>query len=91
MNSSNSKLIEAEVACRMGAERKSRFGDGSWSWVKFGRFSGGDDYIKTGRLRMKDVNVTFPTGQGGQVRSEVSCAYDLNAGKIESVFITEQE
>ena len=69
MNSNNSVVIYAQVACRMAADKSSKYGDGSWGWIKFSKFYAGDDYIKTGTMAIKDDNVTFPNAYGASVKA----------------------
>jgi len=72
------KTGEAQRACKEALGKSVKFGDPEWTWGAFGSFRIGDDYPKTGLLKLVDPDVQIPNGFGAKVHSKVECWYDLN-------------
>jgi hypothetical protein len=73
-----SKMYEATSACKRALEQSVKFGDPEWTWGAFGSFRIGDDYPKTGLVKIIDTDVKIPNGFGAKAHSKVECWYDLN-------------
>jgi hypothetical protein len=71
-------MYEATSACKQALEQPVKFGDPEWTWGAFGTFRKGDDYPKTGLVKIIDPDVKIPNGFGAKGHSKVECWYDLN-------------
>lgn len=61
--------------CKMQANKQARHGSPSWSWVPFGRYRGGDNYVTSGIAFAIDEDVQFQNMFGAKVNSRVVCTY----------------
>lgn len=87
----NNKMVsDAQFACKEATNKNVRYGDPDWTLYPFPKFSSGDDYPKTGVIRMFDDAVKISNGFGAMERSEVSCQYNLRKSKIELLVINGQ-
>jgi hypothetical protein len=77
-------LRHAGYECMSEANKLAKYGDPKWSWnpYKFSVFYKGDDYVKTGILRIVDKEVQFQNGFGAWVHVRVECEYDMNNTKV---------
>jgi hypothetical protein len=83
------KMGEAQSACKRALDQSVKFGDPEWTWGAFGSFWNGDDYPKTGLVKLVDPDVKIPNGFGAKVHSKVECWYDLK--KKSAVIMSVQE
>jgi hypothetical protein len=74
----------------MAAEKEAKYGDPKWSWVPFGSFLTGKNYVTTGKVTLIDNDVQFSNGFGAMVHSTVRCIYNLNTKAVLDVFISER-
>lgn len=87
----NNKLVSgAQFACKEATNKYVRYGEPDWTMFPFSRFASGEDYPKTGIIRIADNSVKISNGFGAMEKSEVSCQYDLNKSKIELLVINGQ-
>jgi hypothetical protein len=90
MNSDNSIVKKANAACKIAADHQNKYGDGTWHWGwSFGKFYRGDDYVKSGVMKVIDDDIMFPNRYGGKVRSNVLCTFDMRTGEVTDVLILE--
>ena len=75
-------IWSAKWECKRVANNRSRFGDIKFSGIPFGAFLNGDDYPKTGTIRLFEVGAEVPNAFGGYVRRRVGCTYDLKTEKV---------
>src|SRR6185503_4734185 len=80
-------VISAQVACRIEADSRARYGTPEWPFLPFGTFTTGDQYVKTGKAIFIEQDANFQNGFGAMVRSRVTCSYDLNGKKVVDVII----
>jgi hypothetical protein len=83
-----SRVYEAKAACKTQLSDSVKFGEPEWSWGSFGSFFVGDDYPKTGVVRLIDDRVKIQNAFGAQQNSRVVCSYNFNEKKavIVSIF-----
>jgi hypothetical protein len=81
---------KVQVACKVAANDRAKFGDPEWPWLSFSTFLKGNDYIKMGRAVAIEPDAKFKNGFNASVRSRVTCFYDLKADRVQEVMITER-
>jgi hypothetical protein len=81
------RLDWARAECYVAADHKSRYGNGKWGWLKFQTLFAGDDYVKTGVVKMVDDKVSFPNAYGAMEHTRALCHYDLNTSSVQTVSI----
>jgi hypothetical protein len=86
----NFGAIEAKTACHMAADALAKYGTPEWGWLTFGWFTSGDDFPKTGVLRLADKNVKFSNVFGAMVHMTAICTYSLKTKEVESVTVDPQ-
>jgi hypothetical protein len=82
---------KVKVSCEMEAERQARYGTPKWpepSWISFGSFLPGTDYVTSGTAVAIEKNAQFQNGFGAMVHSTVICTYDLRADRVTKVAIS---
>ena len=73
-------------ACKTETEKRVRYGDGvEWPWLAFGRFYGGDNYPKNGMVSAIEQEARITNAFNTKTRTQVTCTYDLNVGKVLSI------
>jgi hypothetical protein len=91
----NSGAYRIHSACMDAAGKLARYGEPKWPyWLNignFGRFYKGDNYVTSGRVTAIEPNAQFQNGFGAMVHVEVTCIYDLNAGKVIDIQLNEQQ
>jgi len=75
------KMFDAKWACRREIDDRAKYGTPEWSWITFGQFYKGNDYPKTGLVKIIDDDVKIPNAFGAKARSTVVCWYDFVSGK----------
>jgi len=81
-------IFDAKVACAVAVDDNVKYGSPDWSWlVRFGHSYGGDDFVKTGIIRIVDDEVKIQNMYGAMERSRVECEYDLNSKKVLAISI----
>lgn len=85
-----SRYSNAQVACKLEANKRARYGTPVWPWLAFSSFRVGSDYVKTGTAILIEPDAQFQNGFGAMVHSRVTCVYDLRAGQVLNVDITER-
>lgn len=78
---------QAKVSCESAVEGHVKYGTPNWSWGSFGKFYQGDDYVKTGIIRIADDGVQIQNMYGAMVNSKVECEYDLESEKVLTIMI----
>jgi hypothetical protein len=82
--------FKIKSACKRAAEDRAKYGDVEWPWLAFSSYIPGDDYPKTGIIKVAEKDAKFTNGFNAKVRSFVSCTYDLNSNKVTDIVITER-
>ncbi len=82
-----SRWVNIQVACKMEANDRAKYGTPEWPWLPFGTYLQGDAYPKTGMAIAIEKDVQFQNGFGAMVHSRVVCGYDLKSEKVVSVEI----
>jgi len=93
--SDNSQLVNnynnfyhIRYQCRQSAINMAKYGTPEFpSYVFFGSFHKGSDYIETGIVSIYESDAKFQNGFGAMVHSNVTCQYDLNKNEVISVDI----
>ena len=79
---------DAQFACKTAVDDHVKYGSPDWSWLyQFGKFYGGDDFVKTGIIRIIDDTVKIQNMYGAMEHSQVECEYDLNSKKVLQISI----
>jgi hypothetical protein len=73
-----SKMFDATYACKQELNKSVKFGEPEWSWVPFGSFYPGNDFVKTGLVKIVDKDVKIQNAFGAKVNSVVECWYDFH-------------
>jgi hypothetical protein len=73
-----SHMFIAKTRCQTELSKSVRYGSPEWGWVPFGYFYNGEDYIRTGIVRITDEEVKIQNMFGAKVNSVVECHYDFN-------------
>ena len=82
-----SRWVDIEVACKMEANRRAKYGNPEWPWIPFGTYYKGDTYIKSGTAIAIEKDAQFQNRFGAMVHSTVTCSYDLGAQKVTDIEI----
>lgn len=85
-----SKMFDAKYACKIATNKRARFGDPEWSWVPFGKFRKGNDFPKTGVVKLVDDDVRIPNMFGAKLHGFVECWYDFKSESATIVDLSEQ-
>lgn len=85
-----SKTFDAQYACKELTNRRVRFGDPEWSWTPFGKFRRGDDFPKTGIVKLIDDDVKIQNAFGTKLHGFVECWYDFNSKTATIVDLSER-
>ncbi len=73
-----SKMFDAKYDCKEALSKSVKYGTPEWSWIPFGSFYRGDDYVRTGLVKIVDKDVKIQNIFGAKVNSIVECWYDFN-------------
>jgi hypothetical protein len=71
------KMYYAKAACKIAVNKSARFGEPDWSWVPFGKFYPGNEYPRTGVVKIADDDVKIRNAFNTPVRSMVVCQYSF--------------
>ena len=82
-----SGMSKAKAYCQVEANSRAKFGKPDWSWVTFGTYFVGNNYVKTGVIKIQDNRVKFQNGFGAMKKSSVTCQFDLKNKSIVSLYI----
>lgn len=81
-------ITAARSACKRAVNDHVQYGEPSWSWYEgFEGFFTGDDFPKTGVVRMLDEQVKIQNQYGTNVKSKVTCNYDMSTKKVLQIAI----
>jgi TPR repeat protein len=72
----------AKVACKRAVSNAATHGEPEFNWVAFGSYYKGDDYIKTGIVKLTDDEVMMFNGFGGKSKTSITCRYDINSKTV---------
>ncbi|MBI1329929.1 MAG: hypothetical protein GC166_08500 [Alphaproteobacteria bacterium] len=73
---------EVQIACKVAAESKVKYGYPVWPWTVFGWYQVGDDFPKTGRVIVIEKSAKFQNEYGTLVNVTVRCEYDLGSSTV---------
>jgi hypothetical protein len=82
VNNYDSGMINAQVSCRIEAEKHAKYGTPKWPFAAFGNYQKGNAYLKTGIATLIEPDAQFSNAFGAMVHSTVTCTYDLNQKKV---------
>jgi hypothetical protein len=73
------KMMDAKIDCQSAANKLATYGTPKWGYEIgiFSKFYRGNDYPRTGIVRLIDDDVQFSNMFGGMQHYIVSCKYDL--------------
>lgn len=80
-------IIEARGRCKLSVNEHVKFGSPEWDWLYLTRFSDGNDYVKTGVIRIADYDVKIENEYGAKGHTKVVCSYDLDSKKVLDITI----
>lgn len=80
-------MIEARNRCKLSVNEHVKFGSPEWDWIYLTRFSDGNDYVKTGVIRIADYDVKIENQYGTKAHTKVVCSYDLESKKVLAIII----
>lgn len=83
------KMTEAKIDCQIAANKLATYGTPKWGYEIgiFSKFYRGNDYPRTGIVRLIDDDVQFSNVFGGMQHYIVSCKYDLANKRVLDVKI----
>ena len=75
-------MVSAKTDCQLAADDRAKYGDPDWPWVIFGKYKGGEDYVKTGKILIVEDDVKFENGFGAMRKTTVACRYNLKTKTV---------
>ena len=82
------KIVDSQVACKSEAQGRAKFGTPKFPFLFFfGKFYKGDEYVKTGVIKLIEDDAQFSNVFGAMVHSTVTCTYDLDQEKVVDISI----
>jgi hypothetical protein len=82
-----SGMYKVKAGCQVEANSRAKYGKPDWSWVPFGTYYKGKNYVDTGLVEVVDNTVKFQNGFGAMKKSRVSCVYDLKSNRVTALSI----
>jgi len=82
-----SGMYKVKAGCKVEANSRAKYGKPDWSWVPFGTYYKGKNYVDTGLVEVVDNTVKFQNGFGAMKKSRVSCVYDLKSNRVTALSI----
>lgn len=76
---------EAEVKCKIAANKLAKYGTPEWPWLAFQNLASGTDYAEKGEATLIENNAKFQNEYGTMVHTRVGCDYNLRNKKVEYV------
>ena len=76
---------EAEVKCKIAANKLAKYGTPEWPWLAFQNLASGTDYAENGEATLIENNAKFQNEYGAMVHTRVGCDYNLRTKKVEYV------
>jgi hypothetical protein len=81
--------MKAQVRCKSEANASAKYGTPKWrSYIEFGEYEIGMDYVTTGVAVLVEPDVQFQNGFGAMVNSKARCTYDLRTDRVTNLTIT---
>ena len=82
-----SGMYKVKAGCKVEANSRAKYGKPDWSWVPFGIYYKGKNYVDTGFVEVVDNTVKFQNRFGAMKKSRVSCVYDLKSNRVTALSI----
>ncbi|MGJ4956483.1 hypothetical protein ACQR1H_12615 [Bradyrhizobium sp. HKCCYLRH2015] len=81
---------EVQVACKIAANDRAKYGDPEWPWLPFGTYLTGNEYVRTGKVVAIEPDARFKNGFNAAVRVRVRCYYDVRSKHVDNVTLDER-
>ena len=82
-----SGMSDVKSYCKVEANSRAQYGSPEWGWSNFGTYFVGNNYVKTGIIKIQDNNVKFQNGFGAMKKSRVTCEFDLKSNSVIVLYV----